>query len=197
MKKIAGVFILIASVCFSACQKFTVAPGTEPTVMKKMPINSGTPSLKQNTDTVAAVNGYLQLKLAKDSVNTDGVLIRFSPDSKTIYVRGEDAPSMQGFGQVSLSSFSSDNVPLAINVMPLSSQGLTIALKVGARNDGNYSLNLKSINSVPDYYNIVLRDTYKKDSVDLRKSPSYAFSIANSDSTSFGANRFKLVIRQN
>ena len=81
----------------------------------------------------------------------------------------------QGTGKVSLSSMSSDHVPLAVNLMPLKQKSQTVALKVNAKTDGIYSLNMNEIQGVPKLYDIWLMDAYKKDSLDMRNNKSLQF----------------------
>lgn len=145
----------------------------------------------------AVVNQHLRLQLAKDAVNTDDTYIGFNSTAKPEYVYNEDAPYNTGSGQVSLASISSDNVSLAINMLPLPKQSEIIKLKVGATTDGTYNLNMLEIKAVPVLYDIWLMDAYKKDSVDMRHTSTYAFNIYKSDTNSYGSNRFSLVIRQN
>ncbi len=198
MKKEISAILLFSSLLLVSCTKDAVKPvvtsqaiGTQTTVAS--PATQTTSS--DNAAALNSVNGYLRLKLAKDSINTDGILINFKPSSSALYVPGEDAPSMQGFGDVSLASLSSNNIPLAINTLPLKPSGTSISLKVSAKTDGIYSLSLQAIDAVPAAYNIWLKDGYKKDSLNLRLYPSYAFNIYNADTASFGRNRFKLVLR--
>ena len=184
----------LALLHLSSCKKNEINPaagqGTNGnTISTTPPLNTGGVTI----DTVN-VTGYLRLHLAKDNFNTDGMMIVFKPTASTAYVKGEDAPYLPGFGQVSLSSSSSDNVALSINAMPLTPKGLTIGLNVHAQSDGTYYLKMDSINSVPKSYQVWLKDNYKKDSLDMRLYSSYAFDLYNADTTSFGSNRFKLLI---
>ena len=142
-------------------------------------------------------NQYLRLQIAKDSINTDYMMIRFNSNAATAYTPNLDAPYKTGFGVVSLASLSSDNIPLAINVVPLPKSTETIGLTVSASADGIYSLNMKNIVAIPQLFDIWLMDAYKKDSLDMRHNTTYSFNIYNSDTTSYGSKRFTLVIRQN
>ncbi|HTD97761.1 MAG TPA: DUF2341 domain-containing protein [Mucilaginibacter sp.] len=142
-------------------------------------------------------NQYLRLQLAKDSVNTDDILVRFASNASTAYVADLDAPYKQGFGAVSLSSLSSDHISMAINMQPLPKASGTIGLTVNAKADGIYTLNMKSITGIPLLFDIWLMDAYKKDSLDMRHNTTYAFNLYKADTNSFGSHRFSLVIRQN
>lgn len=145
-----------------------------------------------------ASNQFLKLRLAKDSVNTDETVVRFNSQGSLTYVGGLDAPYKGGYGSVSLAGISKDNIQLAIDVIPLpNQQSETVGLNVGAKADGAYTLSLNDLVSIPELYDIWLFDKYKKDSVNLRQNKTYPFNIQMSDTSSFGANRFTLVFRQN
>ena len=193
MKQRIFALLLLTIAFLASCQKDSVAPVT-PTSKVSQKTTTTTTVLNQDTANTA-IKGYLRLQLAEDAVNTDAVLIDFNPAAKTTYVKNEDALTFQGFGAVSLSSLSSDNVALAINAVPLTKTGLTIGLEVNAKASGVYKLNLTAISSVPASFNIWLKDKYKKDSLDFRHNPSYAFNISTTDAATYGSQRFSLVIR--
>jgi trimeric autotransporter adhesin len=200
MKKVTGIILIFSSMLIFSCKKDSVKPTTDATqATSPTTPPSNQPNVTGSVTTSvpeAPVNGSLKLQLFKDSINNDAILIDFKPTAKPTYVPGEDAPALSGFGLVSLTSLSSDNIPLAINLMPLTSKGRTIALAVSAKTDGIYKLGLKTITSIPDNYEIWLKDGFKKDSLDLRQNPTYAFNIYKTDTTSFGRNRFKVLLRE-
>ncbi len=140
---------------------------------------------------------YLRLQLAKDPINTDDILIRFQKDASSVFDVDVDARYFQGFGQVSLSSFSSDGVPLAINLQPYPKTSESIGLKVLTKTDGPYKLNITQIANIPRLFDIWLMDAYTKDSIDMRKHATYSFNVLKSDTNTYGSKRFILVIRQN
>lgn len=164
-----------------------------------------TESAKTNTEVTGAnlymskgpiastITQSLRLQMAKDSINTDGIIINFNPNTKATFNAMEDAHYRQGTGPVSLASLSSDNIPLAINQLPLSPKGDTIKLKIAASAYGNYSLNMKTIQGIPQYYNIWLKDAFTKDSVNMRTTSTYSFAITT-DTSSYGSRRFSLVL---
>jgi len=183
--------MVLAGACLSACQKESLVPsGSSQGNQTK---SSTTTVLNQDTVSNDTTRGYLRVQLAEDAVNTDNVLIEFSPDSKSTYVSNEDARTFQGFGQVSLSSLSSDNVLLAINSLPLSTKGTSVKLAVSAKSKGTFKLNLSTIHGIPNKFDIWLKDKFKKDSTNFRQNPSYAFTIS-SDTTTYGSNRFSVVL---
>ena len=142
-------------------------------------------------------NQLLRLQLVKDSVNNDDIVILFNNNVSSAYTPEIDAPYKQGYGDVSLASLSSDNIPLAISQRPLTKTSESIGLSVNVINDGNYQLNMKQIVAIPKLYDIWLMDAYKKDSIDMRQNPIYSFNVLKGDTNSFGSKRFTLVLRQN
>jgi len=141
---------------------------------------------------------YLRLQLIKDAVNTDDIIIKFDSTANAKYNADEDAKYLQGFGEEHLFSYSADSVPLAINVLPLPKQQPDIIrLNVSAKTSGAYQLYMKEINNIPKIYDVWLVDRYNTDSLDMRRNTTYSFNLDKNDSTSYGANRFALVIREN
>jgi hypothetical protein len=164
--------------------------------------NTGLNLLMSSGANVASLNNdnidqHLRLQMAMDTINTDDIYIGFNSSDKSQFVVNEDAPYKPGNGKVSLASFSSDNVELAINRTPLPGIKQTIIpLFVKAHDAGIYKLNMTEVEAIPQLYQIWLLDNYKKDSLDMRQNATYAFNIST-DTNSYGGRRFQLVIRQN
>ncbi|HWZ03225.1 MAG TPA: T9SS type A sorting domain-containing protein, partial [Mucilaginibacter sp.] len=143
------------------------------------------------------IDQHLRLQMVKDTINTDDIYIGFNSSASSKFVGDEDAPYRPGNGQVSISSFSSDSIQLAINKMPLPKlQQQIIPLFVTAKAYGTYGLNMTEIAAVPQLYDVWLMDKFNKDSLDMRHNPSYTFDITT-DTNSYGSKRFQLVIREN
>jgi hypothetical protein len=156
-------------------------------------------NLLMGTPAPQAVAQLLRLKLSLDSINHDEIAIGFNSTASANYNGAEDAVYLPGINAPEgLSSFSSDNVQLAINYLPLPKQAQqVIRLNVQARKTGTYTLQRTTLTAIPQIYDIWLVDNYKKDSLDIRKYTGYAFDVDLADTNSFGSNRFWLVIRQN
>ncbi|MBS1526686.1 MAG: hypothetical protein JST19_13600 [Bacteroidetes bacterium] len=184
----SGEGFFVQAINASASLKFTESAKTSTLVTGS--------NLYMSTFIANAVPQYLRLQLAMDTVNTDGIIINFDPSAKAAFDPSEDARYKVGTGKVSLSSLSRDNVALAINQLPLSN-GLVIPLKVSASAGGTYKLNMKSISGIPQIYDIWLKDAVTKDSVNMRATASYSFTINTSDTTTFGSRRFTIAIEQN
>jgi len=150
-----------------------------------------------NASPISATFPYMILQLAMDDINTDAIMFKFIDTAKTTYVFNEDARYLQGFGKVSLYSFSQDSVPLSINGLPFPKQAPeVIRLNIYAKTSGAYQLVMKSMTDIPELFEIWLMDKYKNDSLDMRKTSSYSFAIDKNISASFGGDRFTLVIRR-
>ena len=193
-------FVLLFAFCamflslyLSSCVKGTLADSPNPNASPGI-VNQNTPATNTQTTTPTQ---YLSLQLAQDATNTDETVIAFKPGASTAYVKNEDALYFQGAGMVSLSSLSSDNLALSINTLPLPKPSLTIGLAVTAQTNGIYKLNKTGLKALPKIFEIWLMDNYTKDSLDFRNNPTYAFNIYTSDATSYGSQRFSLVVRQN
>lgn len=152
------------------------------------------PVVKASVDTIPD-NASFKIKLGKDSTNTDETLIIFNHSASLNYSKANDAPYFSGFGQVSLASISHDGIDIAIKSLPYT-PGMSIGLDVKVKTDGAYFLKMSNEENIPSGVHILLKDAYLKDSVDVR-SGNYNFNITKTDTSSFGRNRFKLVVKSN
>jgi len=160
---------------------------------------TGTSLLMGTPVSQAAGNQTMRLKLMIDSLNYDDIALvfnssaspRFSNNEDALYIRGGSAPE-------GLSSFSDDSAKLSVNSLPL--PGITqrvIRLSVDATYTGTYTFQKTQLDAIPKLYDIWLMDKLKKDSLDIRNNSTYVFDVNTSDTTTYGDNRFELVIRQN
>jgi hypothetical protein len=168
---------------------------------KAVSTNANAPGLMARRTDLAAintgsVNPLLNLKMSLDSVHTEETILSFNPNAHESYVLNEDAPHKTGGGLIGFSSMSADNIAMSVNAMPLR-QTQTIPLRVYATNDGVYTINMSQLRPMPALYEIWLKDAFMKDSLDIKNNPVYTFNIANADTSTYGAYRLSLVIRQN
>jgi hypothetical protein len=154
-------------------------------------------STKANLAAITIPVSYIRLQIAKDSINADDTYIGFNTSARAEFTEDEDAAYKQGTGQVALSSYSSDHISLAINKQPLNKPYLLIPLNISAATTGVYKLNISKMVAIPEIFDIWLIDAYKKDSLDMRHNKTYAFNLTMTDTNSYGANRFSLILRQN
>ena len=152
-----------------------------------------------NSVTPATEEQSLRLKLSLDSLDNDDIYIGFSSTASINYNRLEDALYLPGMNAPEgLASVSDDGKALAINVMPMPKlKPQVIKLKVAANKSALYTLERSALTGIPAIYDIWLMDNYKKDSLDLKHNTAYAFNVNINDTTTYGSNRFSIVIRQN
>lgn len=196
MKTRISAILIIAALYFSSCHKEASVNPFTATTQGTQQLPSTTIVLNQDTagSKLDSTKGYICVKLAKDSINVDGLIITYNPTSRAAYSGAEDARFLQGFGMVSISSLSSDNIALSINSLPLLTGGTPIKLVVNSTTKGEYKLYITKIQSIPADYDIWLKDNFKKDSLDFRHNPAYLFDMT-ADTNSYGSNRFTLVTR--
>ncbi|HEY9001289.1 MAG TPA: T9SS type A sorting domain-containing protein, partial [Mucilaginibacter sp.] len=157
-----------------------------------------TPLLLSKSPIADAGHPHVRLEMNADALHAEDVLFWFDPANKTNFEPGKDARYRLGFNTVSLSSLSTDGIQLGIDKQPLPGKDRrVIGLNVDATSDGTYHFNLREVAAIPQLYNIWLVDAQKKDSVNLRVKNTYDFTISKGDNTSFGDQRFSLVIEQN
>ena len=183
-------FFVRASNSGTATLQFTEAAKSEAAQ------NTGTNLLMGKPAEQAAAPKILRLKLITDTLNYSDIVVAFNSTATTDFNGKEDAKFLSGSS--ALESLSSDNIALAINVLPFQKQTRqTIKLKVLVAKSGQYSFERTALKNIPLIYEVWLMDNYKKDSLDLRANSTYVFNVDLADTNSFKSNRFKLEIRQN
>ncbi|WP_461451100.1 LamG-like jellyroll fold domain-containing protein [Mucilaginibacter sp.] len=179
------------SISFKETEKAVVqlTSSTSPPLLLNQ--KSKTPVITASAMLPTGLSG-LHLQLNQDSLIYTQTGIYFSPTWSDKYVQSEDGLDLDGTS-VYLSSYSSDHQRLSINQLGDYSKGKVVKLYVSAASYGNYSLSLADIKNIDTLYNVYLRDHYLKDSVNLLQTKSYPLSVTT-DTASYGANRFDLVI---
>jgi streptogramin lyase len=174
-------------------EKVNVQLGTTTTPVLMLNQKSTNTYLATNEIASTGLAG-LHLQISKDTVTSIQTGIYFNKTSSDNYDPKEDAIDIDGTPEVFLSSYSNDGIRLCINEMADYSKGKIIKLYASALNSGSYSIGLIDIKNIDTIYNIYLRDHLLNDSVNLRKSSPYNFTINTNDTTTYGANRFDLSI---
>ncbi len=139
-----------------------------------------------------------RLKLIKDTVNTDEIVIRMSSQASTKFVENEDAEDLGGMNaQESLSAFSSDSVALSIDYMPFpGKQPEIVPLLVDATASGTYKLVNTQLLNLQPIYQMWLKDAFTHDSLLMKTGATYSFTIDKTNPATFGTKRFTVVIGQ-
>ncbi len=188
-----GFFVKSTGLGVSASLTFTESAKTT-----SQPVSTGLLFAAQHN--INAPRQLMRLKLSKDTINTDDIIMLFEDGAQNTYEPNMDANRLTGIGNVAtLASYASNSaVQLAIN--HLHSMDFTTRIKLYAGVSGPASidtLTASGIESLDARYNVYLIDHYKKDSLLLSKYPKYLFNINPADTSSFGANRFELVFHKN
>jgi hypothetical protein len=177
-----------ATITFNEAAKTTAQPNT-----------FGTPFLLMGIPKAIAQTQLLHVKLAKDSVNTDDIMLLFDTDSKNEYEPYNDANRLEGIGNIAtLASYSSkNNTMLAINHMTSIDSNTRIKLYVNiSKSTAIDTLSASGFESLDQRYNVYLIDHFKRDSLLFSNNHKYLFNIDNTDTTSFGANRFEIIFHK-
>jgi len=147
-----------------------------------------------------AYGSYIRLKMITDSVNYSDVVVGFNPASSTNFNPIEDSRFDSGIGNLeAISAYSSDSIKTSAKWLPFPKNNANevIRLRVYGSASGQYTISRTELNQIPAIYEIWLMDRYKKDSLDIKNNATYVFDISIGDTSSYGDNRFQLVIRQN
>jgi hypothetical protein len=140
---------------------------------------------------------YIILQAVKNPHATSETVVRFDDRVSLVYNPAKDKMFKPGYGKVSLAAVSGNDKDLSVFTVPFpNAQSEQIKLNVNATNNGAYNLSFKNAASIPDLYNVWLKDACKKDSINIKIKDSYSFNIDNTDTTTFGTGRFTLVISQ-
>lgn len=136
-------------------------------------------------------NSVMRAVLTNATGTTDEVLFAF--DNNSGYTRNKDAqhdvPKFSG-STLNIASYSGDNYQLTADLRPMPATRDSIRLYVQAAASGAFTLNFSNLPANATWF---LKDRKLRTYTNLAVNPAYAFSILNSDTTTFGANRFELV----
>ena len=186
MKTMRTIFYFLLIIAFFvSCKK-------EETVQDAVKSKQPAPvSLTTATQDTLADGSCFKIRLQQDSAAIDETCFIFKHSATTAYSASGDARYFPGMGIGSLSSFTGDGIECAIQTLPYSPR-VAIRLNTGFRSSGIYMLKLSFLQSSAAIH-IWLHDAMKRDSMDLRVG-NYAFNVNTADTSSFGANRFKVVL---
>jgi hypothetical protein len=153
-----------------------------------------------NTLAPSAYASYIRLKLVTDTVNFSDMVVGFNPKSAETFNTLEDSRFASGMGNLqAISAISSDNIKVSAKWVPLpkGTANLVVPINVFESASGQYTLQRTDLMQVSPLYEIWLMDKHNKDSLDIKNNTNYVFDVDLADTTSYGANRFEVVIRQN
>jgi len=137
--------------------------------------------------------GSLKLHIKHDTSIIDETVLLFQHTASSDFIPDQDARYFQGFGIAAISSITNDNIPCAIQTLPYRSN-LSLKLGIGIRQSGTYMIGISSANKVPAGIKILLIDSLKHDSTDLR-SGDFKFSTSPIEFSSPNSKRFNLLLK--
>ncbi len=182
-----------ASLTFNEAAKTSVQPNNAGSGNASYLLLNSAPQQK------AATPQLLRVKLAKDTINTDDIMLLFEPSASNKFEQYVDVERIDGMSNVStLGSYSSDSLHmLGINHLHSIDSTTRIKLYVNvSSSNGTDTLSGSGFESLDNRYTVWLLDHYKKDSLQFSLYKKYLFNISNSDTASYGANRFEIVFRK-
>ncbi|OAQ38619.1 hypothetical protein A5893_14500 [Pedobacter psychrophilus] len=133
----------------------------------------------------------LRMKLKQDDFEEETVVLF---DTRFISLSDEnDSKYFPGF-DVSLATMSSDNKPMAINLMPDIDQVEDLRVSVSGKQFGNMSLSFSEV-GFGDSKELWLQDNYLNTLTPIIQGSVYNFNTIKTIATSFGDKRFKLLFQ--
>jgi hypothetical protein len=137
--------------------------------------------------------GAFKIKLMRDALNADDLLIKYMTGSTTNF----DAYDVVKLSSpVVVSAWGNDSMHLALSTRPLTTQNDTIKLYVVGSN-GSYTMQFTNSDKIAIQDQVLLFDTYTNNVVDLKQNSNYIFTINTNISSTFGFNRFYIVVANN
>ena len=182
-----------STVSFAETCKVSPIPGSgTPTTFASRTSAAHTDAVTSSTLSPQIIHVLLSL----DSLNANEAVIQFGDtNAKNKFDRHEDAYYMNGISQTTfMASYTSDLQPCLINEMGSLDSIKTIPLYAEGTTTGLYKMQFSGMQSIDPRYKIYLKDNLLKDSLDLSANNLYNFNIDRSNSQTYGASRFSLVI---
>ncbi len=172
------------------------------TVTQSNTVGTGSSSyLMLNSAPQTAAKQLLRIKLARDTVNTDDIMLLFEPTASNKFEPYVDVVRIDGMSNVStLGSYSSDSLSM-LGINHLHSIDSTTRIKLYVNVSSSTTTDTDTLSgagfeSLDNRYTVWLLDHYKKDSLQFSLYKKYLFNINNADTASYGANRFEIVFRK-
>ncbi|MGV8880037.1 MAG: T9SS type A sorting domain-containing protein [Sphingobacteriaceae bacterium] len=139
----------------------------------------------------------IRLELRKDSVNKDDILLVFDGRNKAAFNHAEDSRDAGGLNAVlDLSSLASGGEILSINALPDMRHIDEVKLFAHTTLSGNLSMHW-NVDDTSSQFELFFEDRLLQMVKNMRKVSDYHFAVNKADSTTFGKNRFRILIKEN
>ncbi len=154
-------------------------------------INSGKVSLVPVDKFTLGEPALLKLRLTSGQLSEE-TIVAFDSGFSSL-ANGQDSPYMAGSGyNINLSTHSSDNRPLAINLMSSDDMEAPLKLNVNNKISSTMTLNFDEIPQIPDKL-LILKDAFANtEQVINENNKRYDFVVNTSNANTFGSNRLSL-----
>ncbi|MGK7396006.1 MAG: cohesin domain-containing protein [Candidatus Cyclobacteriaceae bacterium M3_2C_046] len=134
----------------------------------------------------------LEIKFTDQKDRTDKSILRILEGSTSQFDQENDALKLNG-DYVNISTYGSDKTMLSINSLKPGLLSENVYLNVSSSLKGSHTFNFNKSNF--DSHQILLKDHYLNQTINLDTTSTYAFEIT-SDPATFGTERFELVLAQ-
>jgi len=138
------------------------------------------------------VNKDFRIKLVKDSINSDEVILKYIDDA-SLGRDKYDIEKMWG-AEVNISAISAENAYQALQSKPFNGATDTTRISVYFKSTGNYTMSFFNAADFSVSTPITLIDKYSNTLVDLRKNNTYTFAVSMTTPATYGDNRFLIVV---
>ena len=149
--------------------------------------------VKVNTANSSALGKTLRLTVANQSNAQCEAVIEFRHGYSAAYRAADGDAPFAGGTSVSISSLTSDNKSMAINLMPQLSEVDEVKLAVNSRLSQNVVLKIKEL-PFAENYKFILTDKYLNQTKTLVEGASHEFVVDKSNPNTYGPNRFSIKI---
>ncbi|WP_113637291.1 LamG-like jellyroll fold domain-containing protein [Nubsella zeaxanthinifaciens] len=168
-----------------------VVPVSQPTLIMSSNGKTDDLALAENENAIPLLNQLLRVKFKPlASFGEDETVLAFKHGANPAYTP-DDALHLDG-EVVNLSTMVGTR-KLAINFMPLPPSSTEIPLHVAAANSGNYLLNF-NLEDFTGSHQLKLKDNYLQTFTPISQGKLYHFSIDKNVASTFGANRFSILV---
>lgn len=133
-----------------------------------------------------------RIRMTMDSINQDEVVIKYI-DEASAANDPYDINKMWG-AEVNIAAISKSQTYQALQVKPFVGEGDTVKLSVYAKTTGNYTLSFANAAVFAEGLPLYLLDYLNGNIINLREDTAYQIFINMSDASTYGDNRFELVI---
>ena len=189
-----GFFVVAKSASSTLTFKETEKPTTVTSPSPIVLALKNTLPARSNSVVAGPLTG-LHLKMLRDSNSFSECGIYYNSGWNDNYDDNDALYLSTGSSSVILYSLTADGYPVGINSLGSYANGKTVRVYVKGTADGVYNLQLEDlVNMDTANYHIYLRDNFTRDSVDLVAKKTYAFTITNADTTTYGSGRFTLAV---